>query len=505
MTIASTSHDIPLIRPPWLASRSYPSTTGRSQFSVVYNLRSRRLFLLEGQSSAIWDGLRFGEGFGANLRSASAKQARSEQEMLPGFARFVEQLTARGLLGPTDDGPARPHGAPPAAPEEGSLEDRLEQHMVKERILWRLFIELTYRCNEDCIHCFNPVQRRTNELTTDEISRVLHEARALGALLLCFTGGEVFSRRDAFELLGAARGLEYAVDIYTNGVLLKEDKLERLAALYPRSVSVSIYSADPAVHDATTRTKGSLDKSLATLRHLRELGVPTNVKCPLMKHTVHGYRAVKDLADELGATVQFDLVVAAKNDGGLDPVQHRVTDPATLRMLLLDEDIPLFVGKERIEREARASNGNGNFCGAGLANLDISPDGTVTPCVSLPLPVGNVRDASVASIWNAVRSPLTAWRDLKIADYAGCGSCDRQAHCTKCAGLALVEHGDFLGPSDQDCTISIARVKLAEEKGLIPIGSLSLVRGRERLGRGRLNETIRRGFVTPLARPDPVI
>src|SRR2546430_6211572 len=52
-------------------------------------------------------------------------------------------------------------------------------------------------------------------------------------------------------------------------------------------------------------------------------GVPINVKCPVMKHTVDGYRAVKDLADSLGATVQFDLVLAGKNDGNLDPVQHR--------------------------------------------------------------------------------------------------------------------------------------------------------------------------------------
>ena len=489
-----------LERPPWLASRSYPGTSTRSPFSVVYNLRSRRLFKLDGPSSLAWDALLFGQPADASVKEIAARLGQSEGTVagsLPGFIAHLEDI---GLIGKKATAGTPRASAGPVSSEQNSLEDDLESIMVRERILWRLFLEVTYRCNEDCIHCFNPVQRRTNELTTSEIARVFQEARDLGALLLCLTGGEVFSRRDCFELIEAARESEYAVDIYTNGLLANEGRRERLAALYPRSVSVSIYSADHQIHDATTRMKGSLAKSLDTLRHLHELGVPINIKCPLMKHTVDGYRAVKDLADELGATVQFDLVIAAKNDGGLDPVQHRVTDPGTLRMLLLDEDIPLFVGKERIEREAKAANPDGNFCGAGLANLDITPDGTVTPCVSLPLPVGNVRNASIATIWNAIVSPLTAWRNVTISDYVGCRSCDRQAHCTKCAGLALVEHGDFLGPSDQDCAISIARVSLAEEKGLIPLGTMSKIPGNERLDPDRPNETLRRGFTTPLAK-----
>ena len=72
-----------------------------------------------------------------------------------------------------------------------------------------------------------------------------------------------------------------------------------------------------------------------------------------MKHTANEYRGVKDLADSLGANIQFDLVISAKNDGNIDPVQHRVTDEKILRQLLMDEDIPLYVGKEKINREAK--------------------------------------------------------------------------------------------------------------------------------------------------------
>jgi radical SAM protein with 4Fe4S-binding SPASM domain len=494
------SLDRPIIRPPWLASRGYGSSESNPNWSVIYNLRTRQLLLLEASSALAWENLRFGEPLGASVDPIARMVGKPESQIATLLSQFADELGTKGLILSCDTVITPRDRATSPAIDLDSLEERIEKRMVAENVLWRLFFELTYRCNEDCIHCFNPTERRTDELKTDEVVRVLEEGRSLGALLLCFSGGEVFSRRDAFELLEAARQLEYAVDLYTNGVLLNEAKRERLAQLYPRSVSVSIYSADGALHDATTRVTGSFKKSVETLEHLAALGVPINVKCPLMKHTVDGYREVKDLADTLGATVQFDLVIAGKNDGNLDPVQHRVTDPAMLRRLLLDEDIPLFVGKERIEREAQTIDRDGNFCGAGLANLDISPDGVVTPCVSLPLPVGNVKHTSLKEIWEAKRSPLRQWRDIRVKDYVGCGTCERQAHCSKCAGIALVEHGDFLGPSDQDCLISIARVRLAEEQGIIPPGSISLTPGRDRVDASRPNEMNRRGFHTNLVK-----
>lgn len=490
--------DSTIVRPPWLASRFYAPSENEPCWSVVYNLRARRLLLLEGQSSVVWENLCFDQPLLASVPSVAKALRKPESRVVALLTRFVDVLAEKGLILRTSQVTTPRNGATSPAIGQDPLEARIERRMVAENVLWRLFFELTYRCNEDCIHCFNPTERRTDELTTEQIVRVLGEGRALGALLLCFSGGEVFSRRDAFELLEGARELEYAVDLYTNGVLLTEKKRERLAQLYPRSVSVSIYSADAAIHDATTRVKGSFGKSVETLKHLAALGVPINVKCPLMKHTVDGYQAVKDLADKLGATVQFDLVLAGKNDGNLDPVQHRVTDPDKLRMLLMDEDIPLFVGKERIEREASTMRQDGNFCGAGLANLDITPEGVVTPCVSLPLPVGNVKQTPLAEIWEARNSPLRSWRDVRVQDYVGCGTCERQAHCSKCAGIALVEHGDFLGPSDQDCLISIARVRLAEEREIIPKGSISLIPGKDRLGPLRVNEMERRGFRTNL-------
>ena len=71
--------------------------------------------------------------------------------------------------------------------------------------LW-LVCELTYRCPLQCSWCNNPLEfgSITNELSTDEWKRVLHESRKLGSLQLGFTGGEPALRPDLEELAAAA-------------------------------------------------------------------------------------------------------------------------------------------------------------------------------------------------------------------------------------------------------------------------------------------------------------
>ena len=62
-------------------------------------------------------------------------------------------------------------------------------------ILGQLDIELTERCNNDCIHCCINLPMADSaalvrELDTAEVERILEEAASLGALEVRFTGGE---------------------------------------------------------------------------------------------------------------------------------------------------------------------------------------------------------------------------------------------------------------------------------------------------------------------------
>src|SRR5207249_773565 len=66
-----------------------------------------------------------------------------------------------------------------------------------------VLLELTYRCNVRCVHCYLAGDER--EMTLDELTPVLDDLAAAGCLILTLSGGEPLLRRDFFDVAEAAR------------------------------------------------------------------------------------------------------------------------------------------------------------------------------------------------------------------------------------------------------------------------------------------------------------
>ena len=66
---------------------------------------------------------------------------------------------------------------------------------------YRLDLALTYRCNNDCAHCYNARERNFPELSTEQWFKVLDQLWALGVPHIVFTGGEATLRNDLPELI----------------------------------------------------------------------------------------------------------------------------------------------------------------------------------------------------------------------------------------------------------------------------------------------------------------
>ena len=118
-------------------------------------------------------------------------------------------------------------------------------------------LDLTYRCNERCIHCYLD-HGDHGEMTTAEIKDLLDQMADAGVFYLTISGGEILMRRDFFEILEHARARTFCIKLKTNGVLIREREAERIRDLGVESMQISIYSHGPEVHDAITKMPGSL-------------------------------------------------------------------------------------------------------------------------------------------------------------------------------------------------------------------------------------------------------
>lgn len=464
-----------------------PATASRiwSGQAYIYDLRQTKTIELDEVASQIWEytappGITFGQ-----LIRRLQRDYAIEVETLSFDAQdFLYDAFESGII--TLDG--RHHPSIPLRPQPlsadyrervvnqkklGVAEKQMRMALNAEGIVTSMTMELTYRCNEKCIHCYIPDQdRNQQELSTERIKILLDELRDYGVLDITFTGGDPFLRHDFLDIVEYARKNEFAVNIFTNGLLATPDILDRLAELYLRSLQISIYSTRPEKHDSVTCVPGSWHRSIVTLKKAAERGIPINIKAPLMSWTVNEYRSLVDLAYQMGATIQIDAVISARNDGDTNPLKHRVLDRDMLHVLMRDDVVGLAVNELQLyAQDINIPNeiDDLTMCGAGIDTIVITPNGEVNLCTGLPLSIGNVCRNTLHEVLET--SPQVRefqsirWKDTE------CKGCQLIKYCLRCPGMALSEAGDIKAKVEHLCMIAGMRYEAAIEKGLTKASS----------------------------------
>src|ERR1019366_4104876 len=179
---------------------------------------------------------------------------------------------------------------------------------LKRGIPLSVQLDLTYRCNERCVHCYLD-HHDHGEMTTAEIKDLLDQMADAGVFYLTISGGEILMRRDFFEILEYARARTFCIKLKTNGILIRQKEADRIVSLSVESVQISIYSHLPKVHDAITKLPGSLVQSIEAIRRLRAHGIHVIMANVLMVQNARDYHGVKALAAELGAQFMIDPTI----------------------------------------------------------------------------------------------------------------------------------------------------------------------------------------------------
>jgi radical SAM protein with 4Fe4S-binding SPASM domain len=342
-------------------------------------------------------------------------------------------------------------------------------------------VDLTYRCNERCVHCYLDHEDH-GEMTTAEIQRLLEQLAEAGVFFLVFSGGEVFLRRDFFELVEYARKLLFNVKIKTNAAMVRENEARRLRQLGVEQVQVSVYSHRAEIHDAITKLPGSFARTIQGIRLLQEHGLKVVIANVLMTANLSDYRAVQALGRELGVHCTVDPTVSPMMDGDRSTLALNIPGEKLAQVF---QDEGLVGNVEEFCAPPRAATQDdlaGYPCSAGHTSCYVSPYGDVYPCVQFPLTCGNVRRQNFLDIWKNAPQ-LREVRSIRLKDLPTCSGCTHAATCTRCPGLAFLE-GNMRGPSTADCEKSFRRTGIPSANMIAGgrashAGSLVQIRGLE--------------------------
>jgi radical SAM protein with 4Fe4S-binding SPASM domain len=324
--------------------------------------------------------------------------------------------------------------------------DEVCEKAARRRIPLTVHLDLTWRCNAHCIHCYLP-DHGAGEMATAQVLHLIEELAGAGTLFLLISGGEALLRPDLFEIIERARALSFAVVLKTNGTLIDDQAAGRLAGLSLYRLDVSLYSHRAEVHDAITRLAGSWRRSVRAIQRLTAAGLKVRVVNVLMKANTGDEAALHEFARSLGASYTLDPTVTPRLDGdrtvtslglGLDELRSAFSEPflaGVIRDLCEADGLPQAVRDSLL-------------CSAGHYSCYVSPSGELFPCIQLPLSCGNVCEPGFKQAWGSQN--MEAIRSLRLNDLKDCKGCALLATCTRCPGLALME-GDLAGKSTLDC------------------------------------------------------
>lgn len=240
--------------------------------------------------------------------------------------------------------------------------------------------EITCRCNLKCVmcytDCFNTPEHIAQELSREEILRIMDEMKAAGVVELVLTGGEPMSRPDFKEIYIHAVRSGFLTTIYTNGTFISQEWAEIFKEFPPTMIEISYHGKTPAVFDAVTAMPGSFLKVETAIHLLFENAIPLRLKTTALDLNYEEILSIKDKVQSMnGPLFRLGRDLRPFANGDRSVLQMQVSNERLYALSLRDED--LMKEDDRLEMEQQTRKPG---CHEGLVQFHIDAYGQLQLC-----------------------------------------------------------------------------------------------------------------------------
>jgi radical SAM protein with 4Fe4S-binding SPASM domain len=334
-------------------------------------------------------------------------------------------------------------------------------------------IELTWRCNLRCRHCYItaaeswPETRSSHqELTTGEFCQLVDEIADQGCLMLLLTGGEPLLREDFLDIYLHAKRRGLLVTVFTNGTLLDKELAASLSEWPPYNVEVTLYGSTRATYERVTGVRGSYERCMRGIDLLLEHDIPLRLKTMVMTLNRHELPAMERFAEGLGLEFRYDPVLNPCLDGSKAPLALRLTPEEAVALDVADPG-RLEEWRSFFERfvDVRLDRQSLFHCGAGIHSFHVDPYGRLSLCMMVRNYTYDLRRGSFRDGWHGYVGEV---RRMPAGEPYACQECWLAPMCNCCPGWSQVESGADAAPVDYLCQITHLR---ARALGVAPVES----------------------------------
>ena len=310
---------------------------------------------------------------------------------------------------------------------------------------YRMDLALTYRCNNDCPHCYNARPRDYAEISTSQWLQIIDRLWEIGIPHIVFTGGEPTLRSDLPELIAHAELKGQITGLNTNARRLGDTEfLMKLVDAGLDHVQITVESHDPAIHDSMVHARRAWKQTIAGLQNTLDTPLYVMTNTTMLKQNSPYLEQTLDFLAEVGVpTIGLNALIysghglsvgtglAERELPALLDLARKKTDEYGQRLIWYTPTQYCHFDPMQLELGVKG-------CTAALYNMCVEPDGAVLPCQSYYKPLGNMLSDPWREIW-----------EHKLANNL------RQRHyipdkCTDCSLLAECGGGCPLALEAQD-------------------------------------------------------
>ena len=346
-------------------------------------------------------------------------------------------------------------------------------------------------CNLKCKHCYQSAGKRLpDELSLEKRLDVIDQLASEDVFSVAFSGGEPLMDKDIWRVIERAKKNYMYVSVATNGTLITPQIAKRMSDVGVDYVEISVDSADPEKHDRFRGVPGAWERTIAGIKNAvaertYQVGLAPTITRINFKELPDLINLAIDLKVDKFFVFNFIPVGEGKNliDVDLTPEQREemlniLYETYTERGIVTLTTCPQYA-RVAMQRSMGDMSPTSHYsvtkggkahllaefiggCGVGRAYCAIQPDGIITPCVYMPIKVGDLKKQSFKEIWTT--SPIL--EDLRNRDdlKGHCGVCEYRSACGGCRARAYAYFGDYKAPDPGCINNKDAFLKLEEEK-----------------------------------------
>ncbi|MGI5891684.1 MAG: radical SAM protein [Bacillota bacterium] len=335
----------------------------------------------------------------------------------------------------------------------------------------------TNACNLSCKHCYQNANRiLPDELVLEERLKIIDQLAYNDVASLAFSGGEPLMHKDFWPVAEYANKKGIHISVATNGTLITKEVAERLKEVGVNYVEISVDSANAKVHDEFRGGLGYWERSIAGIKNCVEtdgllVGMATTVTRKNFYELHELIKLSKDL--KVNSFYSFNFIPVGRGKAIIEDDLTPAMREEMLQILydyFLENEVHTFstcpqYGRYCYQQDSKNSIINCHYgftkgehakmladyiggCGSGRLYCAIQPNGKVTPCVFMPITVGDLRKERLEDIWHNSQVMKRLRDRSELQEH--CGSCDNRSMCGGCRARAYGYFQDFMAP-DPGC------------------------------------------------------